>query len=206
GCTTGVCDKSLACSNYGNFYEYAPEGPNYFYANCKKLQDGTTVCDPGCKGFQPGIPVTCNVVAKETCGNSTDGVGPDNCYGRATQNRSWYAGPSFAPSPGVTTSGNTKRLPVGTYIYRDDEFKNPGGKLIQVQARLETAGQATLRVELKNSAYQVIYTFPKLPALSTTFVNKVFQSTIVVTPPVSQVILINEGPGVIIVQTVIARD
>jgi len=37
GCTTGVCDKSLACSNSGNLYEYAPEGPIYFYANCKKI-------------------------------------------------------------------------------------------------------------------------------------------------------------------------
>src|SRR5438552_2239866 len=84
------------------------------------------------------IDPACNVVAKETCGDTPEGGPPrfngdaDNCYGRATQNRTWYAGPNFLGSTGVTTSGNTKRLPVGAWIYRDDQFKNPGGKLIQV--------------------------------------------------------------------------
>lgn len=75
-----------------------------------------------------------------------------------------------------------------------------------MQARLQTAGQANLRVQLKNSAYQVIYDFGTKTFTSTSFVYMDFQSTIVVTPPVSQVILINDGPGVIIVQRVIGRD
>jgi hypothetical protein len=89
-CTREVCDTSLHCSQYGNHYEYAPEGPIYFYGNYATSYT--------CQGFQPGIPTNCNVVAKETCGNSTDGVGSDNCYGRATRNRKWYAGPDFLGS------------------------------------------------------------------------------------------------------------
>jgi tetratricopeptide (TPR) repeat protein len=128
GCTTGVCNSSLFCSQYGNDYEYAPEGPIFFYGN-----SATSFV---CRGFQPGIASSCNVVAKETCGNSTDGVGSDNCYGRATRNRTWFAGPQFTGSAGVTTSGNTKRLPSGAFMYRNDTFKNPRGKEFRVEARL----------------------------------------------------------------------
>jgi tetratricopeptide (TPR) repeat protein len=198
GCTTGVCNNSLFCSQYGNDYEYAPEGPIFFYGNLATAYK--------CKGFQPGIPSNCNVVAKETCGDSTDGVGSDNCYGRATRNRTWNAGPQFTGSAGVTTSGNTKRLPVGAFMYRNDGFKTPGGKEFRVQARLETAGQANLRVQLKNSSGTVIHDFGVISVTSTTFSNKTFTSAIIVTSAASRVDVKNEGPGVVVAQTVIARD
>jgi tetratricopeptide (TPR) repeat protein len=198
GCTTGVCDSSLQCSQHGDDYKYAEDGPIYFYGNY-----ATSLI---CQGFQPGVQANWNVVAKETCGDSTDGVGSDNCYGRATRNRKWYAGPDFLGSAGVTTSGNTKQLPVGAWTYRDDNFKNPGGKQVVVQARLETAGQATLRTQLKNNVYQVIYDFGTRNITSTTFAGKSYKSTIVMTPPVSQLIFINEGPGVVILEQMTVRD
>jgi hypothetical protein len=91
-------------------------------------------------------------------------------------------------------------------MHRTDGFKNPGGKEVVVQARLETAGQANLRVQLKNSSGAVIHDFGTLAVTSTTFSDKVFSSAVIVTSPVSRVDIINEGPGTVIGQTVIVRD
>jgi hypothetical protein len=199
-----VCNNSLSCAQNGsNHNEYALEGPLYFYSNK----------DFGlrCLGFQPGVNANCSVVAKETCGDTPEGGPPrfqydaDNCFGRATRNRTWDAGPNFINGPGVTTSGNTKRFPPWTWVYRDDQFKNPGGKQVVVDAMLETAGQANVRVQLKNG-FDLVYDFGTLSLTSTTVATKKFTSTIVVNAPVTTVVVSNEGPGVVIVNTVKVQD
>lgn len=91
-------------------------------------------------------------------------------------------------------------------MYRNDGFKTPGGKEFVVEARLETAGQANLRVRLKSFSGSVAYDFGTVTITSTTFSNKVFQSATTVNLLSSRVDIINEGPGVIITQTVMARD
>jgi len=91
-------------------------------------------------------------------------------------------------------------------MYRNDTFKNPGGKQFRVEAQLEAAGQANLRVQLKNGSGGIVYDFGTITVTSTAFSNKVFTSTSVVTSTASQVVITNQGPGVVIGQTVIGRD
>jgi hypothetical protein len=162
-------------------------------------------------GFQPGVNANCSVVAKETCGDTPEGGPPrfqddaDNCFGRATRTRSWSAGPNFTNGPGVTTSGTTKRLPPWTWVYRDEQFKNPGGKKVNVTAQLETAGQANIRVQLKNG-FDLVYDFGTVSLTSTSAATKQFTSTIVVSGPVTTVVVSNEGPGVVIFNSVKVLD
>ena len=212
-CTTNICDKSLHCLVHGDFSQYASEGPIYFYNNKDFLLT--------CQGFQPGVEHQCNVVAKETCGDTPDGGPPrfkddaDNCYGRATRNRPWNAGPNFTGSSGVTTSGNAKMIPAGAFIYKNDVFKNPGGKEFVVEALIIAIrcdpgvcqNTANLRVQLQNSVGVVIYDFGTITiTASGSYSDYIFSSAIVVTAAGSQVRLINEGPREVTIQKVVARD
>jgi hypothetical protein len=202
-CTTNTCSNSLQCSSPTSTdrFSYASEGPIFFYAN--------SATSFTCRELQLGIPMACNVVAKETCGNSTDGVGSDNCYGRATRNRTWKAIPDLIGSSGVTPFGTTAlRVPPGEYVYRNDAFKSPGGKEFEVKHGVQSGPgpSAKLRVQLKNSSFAVVYDFGTKTIFATGSSISRFRSTGIVTPAASQVIIINEGPAVAVINQITARD
>ena len=200
-CTTGVCDNRLYCFFAGNPENYAPDGPLYFYGNY--------VNNNVCRGFQTGpglvdLASSCAVVGDETCGNG----GSDNCYGRATRNRTWNAAPDFVG--GGFTNGLAREMSSGGTISKipseTPRFKNPGGKEFVVRLRLQVAGSANVRVRLRDAGNLILHDFGTLAVTSTTYEDKVFTSDVVVTGNGYQVQIINEGPGAVYAERVIARD
>lgn len=198
-CTLGVCNSSLVCSTRGDIYSYAPDGPIFFYGN---YATGFR-----CRGFQKGpglieVSSACNVVAEETCGDSGDGLGSDNCYGRATRNRLWYAGPEFS---GGTANGDARIVSPGASAYKVPGFKDPGGKEFVVQVRLDTPGSANVHVKMFNSSLSIVHDFGTQTVTSTSYTNLTYTSDVIVTGSY-RISILNEGPGVIVVREVTGRD
>ena len=106
-------------------------------------------------------------------------------------------------------------IPAGAFIYKNDVFKNPGGKEFVVEALIIAIrcdpgvcqNTANLRVQLQNSVGVVIYDFGTITiTASGSYSDYIFSSAIVVTAAGSQVRLINEGPREVTIQKVVARD
>ncbi|HEX9940507.1 MAG TPA: hypothetical protein VGG03_00710 [Thermoanaerobaculia bacterium] len=201
GCSLNSCDGTVYCNTWGGELDFAPEGPIFFYGN--------RATSYRCLGYQPLVSTACSIVAGETCGDSADGSGSDNCYGRATRQRPWD-GTQLACGAGCTSNGSIKRLISGANLFKTPtetpKFKDPGGKAFLLEAALESGTGASVRVQLLNSAGALLHDFGTLTVGSTTYTSYEFKSSIVILGPGSTVKVINNGPSVILVRKVTAHD
>lgn len=203
GCGLNSCDGTAYCSTYGSAYTYAPNGPIYFYGN------GNTGFR--CWGYQPGIPTACAILASETCGNSTDGTGPqtDNCYLRATRERLWNSG--FTYVSGCTWNGSSLTISGGGSVTRtatDTPPFNSGGMAVVVNAGLYSTGAGTtMRVRVINPSGGVVYDFGTAAVTSTTVSNFELRSTAFIAgSTVNRIWLTNEGATTLTVNSIKMRD
>ena len=200
GCSLNNCDGTAYCNTTGDSLDFAPDGPIFFYGN---YATGNR-----CYGYQPGISTACAVVANETCGNSTDGSGSDNCYLRVPRARTW-ASTAQTCGTGCTSNGSERTLTAGGYLYKTPtetpRFKSPGGKVFLVDAAV-VSGSATMRVSLRSSSGTVVYTFAPVTVSSTTFSSFEVRSDVVVSSTVDTVRVTNEGTGSLKIRSIIARD
>jgi tetratricopeptide (TPR) repeat protein len=200
GCVLNNCDGTAYCNATGGSLDFAPDGPIFFYGNY--------VTGNRCYGYQPGINTACAVVANETCGNSTDGSGSDNCYLRATRQRIWT---TSAQSCGTncTTNGSERTLTASGYLFKTPtetpRFKTPGGKVFVINAAV-ASGSTTMRVTLRNSAGTIIYTYAPVTVSLTAYTDIEVRSDAVVSSTVDTVRVTNEGTGSLKVRTITARD
>lgn len=200
GCSLNNCDGTAYCNTPGSSFDYAPDGPVFFYGN--------SATGFRCQGYQPLVSTACAVVAGETCGNSTDGSGSDNCYLRVTRQRTWNVG-DLTCGTGCTYNGTERTLAVGGYAYKTPtetpRFKTPGGKAFVITAAV-ASGSGAMRVRLVNSAGTTIHDFGTVTVSSTTYADFEVRSNVVVASASDSVRVINDGAGQLKVKKIVARD
>ena len=203
GCVLNACDGTAYCNTAGSSYDAAPLGPLFFYGNYATQYR--------CRAVQPGVGVGCAIVAAETCGNSTDGSGSDNCFARSSRVRTWtHVGSNLLCGTGCFSYTTEKRINPGGYAYKipgeAPPFHNPGGKQADVTLGLYSGAPSTVNVRLYTAGGAVLYDFGNVTVSSSTLSVFTFQSTGVVVGAGNQLRIINNGPGVVKLTQVVSYD
>ncbi|MGH7961469.1 MAG: hypothetical protein ACRERD_06525 [Candidatus Binatia bacterium] len=208
-------DTATSGTEYRNLLDWDPFGPYYFYATCV-VSGGVTNCFQ-CRGFQSGdfiddISHEIAVVGYPgpTCTNNPPFS--DNCYGRLSRVREFFAGNindfqgRSAPVQWSPSTPDRVTLPGGqgsnSFIYRSD-VPNGGGKEVRIEMKVEEgSGSALVQVYLQKFDGTVVYYFGGISTNNNNWNTKTYTSSVPVHWEGSVLSIFNTGTRAVSIRKV----